>query len=258
MFDLTQKDIARFWAKVDRRGRNECWPWTAKARHWHGYGLFTIATGKPGGKNVAASRISCFLAKGPSPDGSPHALHSCDNPSCCNPAHLRWGNQRDNVDDAKERKRHVNPPRITNNAEWVAKRNAAMRKGEAVVNSKLSEPVVREIWRLHFEGKNASDISAAVGFSVAAVYDVCRGRSWRHVEGAPSVEELKSGGVRRGSFNQFSNGGDTRALNPRTKIPSSEIPTILDLLASGVPGTVIAARYDVSKGTISKIKAHNL
>ncbi len=203
MFDLSDRDIRRFWSKVERRRKNQCWPWIAQMRHWAGYGLFTLATGKPGGTNVVASRIACFLTHGSAPDGKPHALHSCDNPSCCNPNHLRWGNQHDNVQDAKERKRHVNPPNTHANPEWNAKRLAAIRKGEGVVGSKLSEPVVREIWRLHFENKTASEISKAVGFSVAAVYDVCRGRSWRHLACAPSVEALKQGGVRRG-YNQFS------------------------------------------------------
>jgi hypothetical protein len=194
-------DIARFWSKVDCRGPEECWPWTGGSALRNGYGLFTIATGNSGGKKMVASRIACFIGYGLPPTEGAKALHSCDNPQCCNPKHLRWGTQKENVDDAKQRKRHVNPPNTHANPEWDAKRRAAMRKGEAVVNSKLTEPVVREIWRMHLEGKNSSEISSAVGHSVAAVYDVCRGRRWRHLDGAPSVEELRAGGVRRG-FNQ--------------------------------------------------------
>lgn len=33
------------------------------------------------------------------------ALHSCDNPPCVNPAHLRWGTPKDNAQDASLRGR---------------------------------------------------------------------------------------------------------------------------------------------------------
>lgn len=34
-----------------------------------------------------------------------HTLHSCDNRSCINPKHLRWGTQKDNSQDMVERER---------------------------------------------------------------------------------------------------------------------------------------------------------
>lgn len=37
-----------------------------------------------------------------------YALHSCDNPLCCNPEHLRWGTQRENVKDCHDRGRASN------------------------------------------------------------------------------------------------------------------------------------------------------
>lgn len=196
-------DVDRLWLAIDKRTEDECWPWIAKSRHWKGYGIITIANGKPGGVKLVASRMMCFIAHGPEPFEKAKALHSCDNPPCCNPAHLRWGTQKENVEDAKERDRHVNPPRIHSNPEWNAKRLAAMPKGEALHNQSLSEEKTREIWRLHFEHKSASEIAKIVGSSAHVVYDVCRGRSWRHLPSAPSIEELKKGGVRRG-FNQFS------------------------------------------------------
>lgn len=244
MFELTEKDIRRLWSKIERRRKNQCWPWKAKARLQTGYGVLKFKTGQ----QVVASRLVCFLAHGPAPEGKPHALHSCDNPSCCNPAHLRWGSQHDNVLDAIERNRASPPPR---NAHY---RKHNPRRGEDVSNSKLTEPIVREIWRLHLEGRNASEIATSVGHTVAAVYDVCRGRSWRHLPGAPSIEALKAGGVKRGVFNQFSNGGDTRALNPRTKIPSSEIPAILSRIEHGETLQEIGKTYGVLKSAVWAIK----
>lgn len=197
MFNLTEKDIARFWEKVDIRGEDECWPWMA-ARIGNGYGSFTIANKKRGGLKVVASRISCYLAHGPCTQSWNKTLHSCDNPPCCNPAHLRWGTQQHNVDDAVERNRHVLPPKNT-----PGRNVGKMPVGSAVYNQSLTEAQVREIWRLHLiGGMTTSQIAMAVGAKQHTVADVARGRSWRHLSDAPTVAELKAGGVRRG-HNQF-------------------------------------------------------
>jgi HNH endonuclease len=83
----------RFWAKVDRSaGPDGCWPWTG-ARFWFGHGAIKI-DGRPWG----AHRIAWELTNGPIPDGL-QANHRCDNPPCCNPAHLFLGTQLDNVRD---------------------------------------------------------------------------------------------------------------------------------------------------------------
>lgn len=253
MFNLTQKDISRFWSKVDKKGKKECWLWTDKSKHWNGYGLFTIATGKPGGKKVAASRISCFLVHGRAPEGKPHALHSCDNPPCCNPNHLRWGHQGDNVQDAKERNRHVDPPRTHDNPEWNAKRLAAMPQGDQVWNQSLTEELVRKVWALHFEGKSGPEISSILGVKKHPVIDVCRGRSWRHLSDAPSIEDLKAAGVTRG-FNQFSRGGNTRDLHSTAKLSSAQVVEIKKLFDEGHNWRDIASQYNVSKCTVYKAR----
>lgn len=85
----------RFWAKVDRRGPDECWPWTA----WldpAGYGRFQLGTKK----NGTAPRIAYELTYGPLPPGfvPDHLCHTldpecfagrdCPHRRCVNPAHL--------------------------------------------------------------------------------------------------------------------------------------------------------------------------
>jgi hypothetical protein len=91
--DITPSSERRFWAKVDRRGPDECWPWTAhKIRN--GYGHFLL-----GGKNRIAHRVALILSGQEIPFAGAMALHSCNNRACCNPAPLRWGTRQDNMID---------------------------------------------------------------------------------------------------------------------------------------------------------------
>jgi hypothetical protein len=89
----------RFWEKVDKRDVDECWPWTGTTVS-KGYGSIGHE-----GKTLSAHRVSWELHFD-SP-GDLHVLHSCDNPPCCNPAHLFLGTNADNIRDRllKERMR---------------------------------------------------------------------------------------------------------------------------------------------------------
>lgn len=93
----------RFWAKVDKRGPDECWPWTATGNQ-KGYGFFSYKC-----QNVVASRFCLIIEGFFPPQTGMFALHSCDNPRCVNPAHLRWGTASDNMIDKITRGRQ--PPR---------------------------------------------------------------------------------------------------------------------------------------------------
>ena len=249
---LTDRDISRFWGKIDVRGDDECWPWVAKARHHFGYGMLKVREHG----NVSASRISCFLYHGEPPHEGAKCLHSCDNPSCCNPHHLRWGTQADNVKDAIDRKRNSPPPRVWDNPEWAEATINALPRGEGKINAKLTDEIVREIWNLHLSGLSTAEICKRTGAGKYPVADLCRGRTWRHLPDAPSLDELKKGGVRRG-HNQFSRGEDTRALSPKTKIPSSEIPTILKRIKNGETYAAIGETYGVKKSAIWAIRKQN-
>ena len=97
--------VSRFWSKVDRRGPDDCWPWKAN-RYTNGYGQFWLRPRQEG-----AHRVAFKLTHGRWPQ--PECLHKCDNPPCCNPAHLWEGTKSDNVRDciAKGRHRYVKPIR---------------------------------------------------------------------------------------------------------------------------------------------------
>jgi hypothetical protein len=102
-YDLSDESTSRFWSRVDRRGPDECWPWTVGGRGVAGRASFYV-----GGRNVPAPRYA-LLASGVFPQTRPrHACHKCDNPPCCNPAHLWWGTNAENMRDAAQKKRLVN------------------------------------------------------------------------------------------------------------------------------------------------------
>lgn len=93
-----------FWSKVDKSGGPEaCWPWTA-GKIPAGYGAFHVRR-----KVVGAHRFALETVHGPL--GDLLACHRCDNPGCCNPAHLFAGTYSDNVRDmdAKGRRGQMAP-----------------------------------------------------------------------------------------------------------------------------------------------------
>ncbi len=84
-------------------GPDACWPYRG-ARDHHGYGR--LAEGRTSkGKRRFAHRWAYELANGPLVDHLAHTddeiliMHTCDNPPCCNPKHLRAGTDRDNIHD---------------------------------------------------------------------------------------------------------------------------------------------------------------
>jgi hypothetical protein len=115
----------RFWRYVPAGEPDACWEWQGY-RDNYGYGKLN----SPGhdGKILRASRVSYELNRGPIPDGL-HILHSCDNPPCVNPAHLRPGTPADNTRDKMERGRHRNGGRYLHSDDVVRRVRRAVRDG---------------------------------------------------------------------------------------------------------------------------------
>ena len=72
--------MERFWSKVDKSG--DCWEWLAN-KTADGYGSFSYR-----GAMVRAHRLSYEWHHGPIPKGA-QVDHTCWNPGCVNPEHLR-------------------------------------------------------------------------------------------------------------------------------------------------------------------------
>lgn len=92
----------RLEARTDRSGGPDaCWPWTGEHVNG-GYGRFKFE-----GERLIAHRVALELSSGAALEGAEIARHKCDNPPCCNPAHLERGTTADNVRDCIDRGRRA-------------------------------------------------------------------------------------------------------------------------------------------------------
>jgi hypothetical protein len=151
----------RFWSKVDKSGGPDaCWPWIA-GKQQQGYGVFSRD-----GKSANAHRVAFDLANGPIPAGL-FVCHTCDNPPCCNPAHLFSGTHSDNMRDKVAKGRNNSrPPLLVGAQIWTAR---------------LTEADVREIRRLRQAGWQFNDLAEEYAVSLNTVRRVVYRESWAHV-----------------------------------------------------------------------------
>jgi hypothetical protein len=83
----------RLSRRLDKSGGpSACWPFIGSSLR--GYGQINNGSGKA----VLAHRVAYELANGPF-DSSLRVCHRCDNPPCCNPAHLFLGTDATNASD---------------------------------------------------------------------------------------------------------------------------------------------------------------
>lgn len=143
----------RFWSKVATGEPDECWPFTRTCNRL-GYGMFHFQ-----GKDRGAHRVAFFLAHGRWPE--PQCLHSCDNPSCCNPAHLREGTHSENMRECVERGRRTT------------------QRGEAHPQARLSERQVTAMREMRTAGAKLREIAERFGVSTGHAGKICQGAAWR-------------------------------------------------------------------------------
>lgn len=144
----------RFAAKIDIGSVDQCWPWMGYRDRW-GYGKV-----KRGGRSVYAHRHAWAMCKGPIP-GNQYVYHSCDNPACCNPAHLWLGTNDQNMADM----------RVKGRAGARHQRQA----GSANNNAKLT---VADIRTIRTDPRIARVVAAEYGVHRATISLIRQGKTW--------------------------------------------------------------------------------
>jgi hypothetical protein len=140
----------RLWSRVVKTA-NGCWEFTGYRNHARGgYGRLK----GHGRETVGAHQVAWMLTNGPIPDGM-LVRHRCDNPPCCNPAHLELGTYADNSADMGVRGRRL-----------TGQRNPAAR---------LTAAQVAEIRTLSMEGRTLRDVAEAYGVSRSRICQLRKG-----------------------------------------------------------------------------------
>lgn len=153
----------RLWPRVAVGAPDECWEWIASRNKGYGQIGYVLADGR----RVAyhASRIAYYVANG-RPDLSGKVVrHTCDNPPCCNPAHLLTGTDADNAQDKVERGR------------------AGAPRGERHPKAKLTEQQVKELRAEYARGGvTHRQLAARYGMAHGTIGAMLRGTGWSTVD----------------------------------------------------------------------------
>ncbi len=140
-------------------GGVRCLEWTG-AKASRDYGAMRV-----GERSVGTHRYAYATFKGPIPDGM-SVCHKCDNPICCEVAHLFLGTQSNNMRD------------------MVSKGRDALTRARAARHgmSKLTSDQVASI-RERYAAGGVTQVQMAQEFSVtqSLISKVVRAEHWKHV-----------------------------------------------------------------------------
>ena len=151
--------IKRFWEKVSIKGKEDCWEWHG-IRNEKGYGRLTAGRGV----NLKAHRVAFALSNNGFVADDINVLHTCDNPPCCNPAHLFTGTMKDNTQDMLKKGRGSSPPHAY---------------GKKHHNTKFDEATAIKIIK---DTRTLHVIAADYGISWMTVFRLKHGKTWKQLD----------------------------------------------------------------------------
>jgi len=152
--------FANLISRIEFDWSTECWNWTMY-RNEDGYGRLSW-----NGRLRSAHRLSKYLYGEITwkqfKDKSLVLMHTCDNPPCINPYHLKIGTQLENI------------------ADRVKKGRCA--RGEKKWSSKMKDPdviLLRELWDLRY---SAEELSEIFNIAVPTVKQIAYRQKWKHLK----------------------------------------------------------------------------
>lgn len=150
----------RFWAKVDRRGDDECWRWRGRTSR-NGFGRFGIRLDRSCTIDVYAHRAAWVLSARQSVPKDREVFHAaCGELLCVNPRHLQIGSAQDRLDAAKAR--------------------GAVPAGERHHAAKLTATAVRRLRAAKQADPSLrpADLAAVTGLTRTRLAAILRGEGW--------------------------------------------------------------------------------
>jgi hypothetical protein len=150
------------WSKIDVKTEDECWNWKGY-KNEDGYGRTWINDCGYYAHRVIYDLVYpniITLSAPKNTDETGFILHTCDNPSCCNPKHLWVGNCSENI------------------ADKVKKGRSADFSGDKGPNCKLSMAQAQEIRQKRKDGISAKELANQYGVSISSVKTLLAGKSY--------------------------------------------------------------------------------
>lgn len=130
-----------------------CWIWKG-SKIGMGYGRFNV-----NGKPINAHRYSYKIHIGEIPPKI-LVLHTCDNPSCCNPKHLFLGTHADNAIDMVKKKRQA----------YHAKNGRALLTEQQVLEIRKLSPII-----------SRKNLAIEYNVSLSTIDQIIVRKTWRYI-----------------------------------------------------------------------------
>jgi len=188
-----------------------CWEWTA-SKDRDGYGIFRGEVNEQYLRK--AHRFSWALANRKQIPSDMVVCHSCDNPSCVNPAHLWLGSMAENQQD-----------------KW-SKGRGGILKGDELPQAKLTEQQALSILK---DPRPYTAIAADYGITIMTISDIKCRRSWSHLK----VDEVAR--AKRVSPNK----GVSSKITP---------DIVREIRSSTMTGSELSTKFSISRQTVCDIQ----
>ena len=174
--NITFDEIASFLKKVEQT--SGCWLWHGSLAKT-GYGVTRWR-----GSTWLANRLSLVFRGGGVEETKLYALHSCNQPQCVSPHHLRWGTAKDNTADS------------------IAFGSFCF--GEKTGTAKVKEEMAREIFVKYHEGNQSiASLMQMSGLAKSQIFRIVNGISWARATKGVILKRRKDGVERTKTYRKI-------------------------------------------------------
>lgn len=230
------RKIQLFWKKIERLGPDDCWLCKNERHGKH-------PQSRLNGWYTSTYRIAFILdlmAQGrciPDNFNKLNVCHNCDEPWCCNPAHLWLGTQGNNLDDMRIKGR-AGDCRIFGE-----------RHGRCVV----TDAQVEEIIALYASGEHSQrDLAKRFGLGCTQISRIVRGETRIKVDRKTTGMEASALAAARKEATDLA-AWSKKGGRHMAEFEDRQIQEICWLARNGSPHVLLAEMHNVARQTIDQI-----